>query len=207
MRLVMPCRASNATVGSAPEFGTAASCRAADAATRPRARCPTREPPGAAQRPQTDSLPHGRGVAGSHCATAPRSAHVPQQRHPVFCGAYGALQCAPEDAATQAMLQTQALAVADPALRGLSVARSDCDPSCGQACSVHHSPASGGADGPRCSAALQDAQQRPGQHCQPQWAHLGTERRVLVGYTGEHVEVAPALLPMWDRVRDCWDCM
>lgn len=203
----MPCRASQ---GSAPEFGTAASWRAADALARPPAPQPALQLSSAHAR--ANRVPEGAPAAASSPTEVPQAAaQAPSRRHPVFCGAYGALQCEATDAATQAMLHVQALAVADLALRDLVIASSNCGPSCtpasaGRACAAGHSAAPCRAtSGPDSAALMSDEHNgsltRPSSQPRRRWAALSEDPRVFVGYSGEHIEAPSDLLPMWDRVR------
>ena len=135
----MPCRSTTCCV--APEFCSWA-VPATGSAEAPKTRTQAWQPlqlstrlTAARASSQSDIKRAVAGVAASAPSDAePAKRHDTAadnpQPHPVFCGAYAALQCAATEPAVQGMLQLQALAVADPALCGLTSLHRGAVPSC-----------------------------------------------------------------------------
>jgi hypothetical protein len=199
----MPCRTHFLTC--APDFGAPLSWPPNDSLARPappqrlkHATRSLRAPRNSLNTFQT-CRPTQEGIPKS-----PRRLQVPAASTPtqdaVFCGAYAALQCSPDSSSTQAMMQLQALAVADLALRELADLANGCtsDRASAQSCqrSMYHS------EHDRHANLTEEQPARlQSYHTDVLRAVRGLGETYLVaGQAGEHLEIHPSIMRMWERV-------
>lgn len=203
----MPCRTHRPSC--APDF-EAPFAWAHSSPTRPAQ--PQKLVPGCTEAPKSSfNASQTRRPSQGGLSRPPRHPPVPaqtvSQHDAVFCGAYSALQCGPDCASTQSMMQLQALAVADLALRQLADSANRCTTS-------DSSPQPLAFARPGHWGALRaEHEQRTSVQGQelsaPHTTHADGlqaladvgETYLVAGHAGEHVEVHPSILRMWERVR------
>jgi hypothetical protein len=122
------------------------------------------------------------------------------------CGAYDALHCSASSPAVRSMVQLQALAVADLALRDLATAASGCSQSA--ACGATSAPVRATK---RQAASIESEQAHatcpPPAAVPSEVAGIGSgsiqmplEATIVVGHHGDHIRVHPTMLRVWPQV-------
>jgi hypothetical protein len=221
----MPCRRGSSTC--APEFCAPLSWRPSTSTSGPSkwieplhtSTCATATRTAACTADPGNSRPDPSANTAETCL---------EQEHPAFCGAYPALRCKSGESAVQAMMQLQALAVADLAMRNLAATRNGCSassvplarPSCyePEPAPRAYPDAHQGFDDVMYNGVAGHGECGSGVHqdrvvhshfsshrstCQKQGRGISVPQEVHIvsGHCGEHVELHPSMLRMWDRVR------